>query len=49
MYVNPFWFGVLLTIVAEIIIVFVITFIQIKLSEKEEEEHDATGHTGKSD
>lgn len=41
MYVNPFWFGVLMTIVVEIVLLLICIFAQVKLSERYEEEcHD---------
>ena len=36
MVVNPFWFGVLLTIIGLIVVLFVIAFIGIKRSEAED-------------
>ena len=38
MYVNPFWFGVLLTIILEIVVAFIYAFVQIKRAERYEEE-----------
>ena len=38
MWVNPFWMGVLVTLVVEIVIVFIVTYIGIKLEEAEEED-----------
>ena len=40
MTVNPFWFGVLMTIFAFMFIVIVMSFIGIKREERREEEHD---------
>ena len=37
MTVNPFWFGVLLTIVGVIVLFLVIAFINVKRSEADEE------------
>lgn len=38
MYVNPFWFGVLMTIVVEIVLLLICIFAQVKLSERYEDE-----------
>lgn len=40
MYVNAFWFGVLLTIIVEIVIAFIYAFVQIKRAEKIMEENE---------
>lgn len=40
MYVNPFWFGVLMTIIVEIVILFIYGFVVYKRAEQEEEEDD---------
>ena len=40
MTVNPFWFGVLLTIVGVIVLFLVIAFINVKRSEADEEMPD---------
>ena len=37
MYVNPFWFGVLVTLVIEIVIVFVIAYLNIRYFEEDED------------
>ena len=38
MVVNPFWFGVLLTVIGLIVVLFIIAFIGVKRSEAESEE-----------
>ena len=41
MYVNPFWFGVLVTLISEVVIMFICGFIAVKRAERYEEEcHD---------
>lgn len=39
MYVNPFWLGVLMTVLVEIVVLMVIAFINMKRAEMEEEEY----------
>lgn len=36
MWINPFWFGVLLTVIGLIVLLFIIAFINVKRSENEE-------------
>ena len=40
MVVNPFWFGVLMTIVGLVVIVIIIAFVHVKRQEAEEEAAD---------
>lgn len=40
MYVNAFWFGVLLTVVGLIVLLFIIAFITMKRNEAEEGAED---------
>ena len=37
MYVNPFWFGVLITIIVEVVIMLIVGFVSIKREEAWEE------------
>ena len=48
-YINPVAFGVLATIIVEILIVMIIAYISYRKYEEEVEEEDATRHTGKPD
>lgn len=38
MYVNPFWFGVLLTVIGLIVLLFIVAFITVKKNEAGEED-----------
>ena len=38
MWINPFWFGVLLTVIGLIVLLFIIAFVNVKRSENEEGE-----------
>ena len=38
MYINAFWFGVLLTVIGLIVLLFIIAFINVKRSENEDGE-----------
>ena len=38
MYINAFWFGVLLTVIGLIVLLFIIAFVNVKRSENEEGE-----------
>ena len=38
MWINPFWFGVLLTVIGLIVLLFIIAFINVKRSESEDGE-----------
>ena len=49
MYIRPFWAGILLTLVIEIVIVMVIAYISYRPFEKEMEEKERAGHSRKPD
>ena len=38
MWINPFWFGVLLTVIGLIVLLFIIAFINVKRNENEDGE-----------
>ena len=40
MVVNPFWFGVLMTVIGLIVLLFIISFLVLKRNENEEVETD---------
>ena len=40
MYVNPFWFGVLCTIIFEIVVGFILAFISVKIGERSGDDDD---------
>ena len=42
MYVNPFWFGFLLAMVAMLVLVIVLAFVKAKQDEREWEEYQPT-------
>lgn len=48
MYVNPFWFGVICTILAEII-VFIIFALRIAVNQKYSKTHENSSKTARSD
>ena len=40
MYVNPFWFGVLVTIILEVVVLLICGFISVKRVERYEEQYE---------
>lgn len=40
MYVNPFWFGVLVTIIVEVVVLLIYGFISVKRVERYEEQYE---------
>lgn len=48
-YIQPFWAGVLLTLIIEIVIVMITAYVSYKRFENEMEEKERAGHSRKPD